>query len=87
MSGEQVAWLLAEELGDRLREPERAAIYCALGSGDTYRAVAVMMELATSTNVPVAPNVVTQLHIWLDGYRATGIEPRMRGLINTLETE
>lgn len=87
MSGDQTAWLLAEEVDDRLPEPDRAAIYCALGSGDTCRAVAIMMQLATNTDRPITHNVVTQLHTWLDGYRGTPIEPRMRALINTLQAE
>jgi hypothetical protein len=84
MSADRVAWQLAEDLRDRIPETDRVTMYCTLGTGDTFDALATITELAVRHHQTVSHNTVTQLHAWLDGYLGNPDEPRIRASIRAI---
>lgn len=84
MSADDVAWQLAEHLRNRLPEANRSTMYCTLGSGDTFDALAAILDMAVRRRQTVPQDIVTQLHAWLDGYLGNPDEPRLRAAVRTI---
>ncbi|MHA3020694.1 hypothetical protein ACXPWS_10525 [Mycobacterium sp. BMJ-28] len=81
---DRVAWQLAEQLAERISAQDRAAMYCSLGCGDTFDALADIIQLVIDYHESVIPGVICELHGWLNGYRGNRDEPRVRAMIHAI---
>jgi hypothetical protein len=84
VSADHVAWQVAEDLRDRFTELERPIMFCALGSGDVFEALTIILDLAVRHGQTVSWQTVAQLHCWLDGYLGNPDEPSLRATIRAI---
>ena len=81
MNPEHYAWLLADELGERIAEPCRTRVFCQLGAGDTWQAIATMLQMAVDKDWSITKGLHMQLITWLAAYVGNLDEPQVRVLL------
>jgi hypothetical protein len=83
-SQSELAWALAKAVEDRLNPIGRAKMYAALGAGETFQTIAVVLRIALHGRVPLAAELIDDIGHWLDGYTGTDDEADLRNLVNDL---
>jgi hypothetical protein len=79
-----LAWQLAELVAGRLSAVERSATFGELGAGESYRVIVKLLEASVQARVSVPHEVLATLHEWLESYRGSGDEPRLRALLDQI---
>ena len=79
-----LAWQLVELVAGRLGVVERSSIFAELGAGESYRGIVKLLETSVQARVSVPPEVLATLHEWLESYRGSGDEPRLRALLDRI---
>ncbi len=80
-----LAWDLAEIASFHIPEPDRTAVFTAIGAGDCYTAVDALLETIVRASVPVPPSLVARIGDWLDAYIHHAEAPRIYELINAIK--
>jgi hypothetical protein len=80
-----LAWDLAEIAGFHIPEPDRAAVFTAIGAGDCYTAINALLETIVQVSVPVPPSLVARIGDWLNAYIHHAEAPRLYELINAIK--
>jgi hypothetical protein len=75
----ELAWQLAAEVTEHLREVDRVSIYLKIGCGDHYEAIVQMLELVSRHRMRLSAAIEACLRRWADGYADTACEPAIRG--------
>jgi hypothetical protein len=83
-SNGELAWALAKAVEDRLNRIGRAKMYAALGAGETFQTIAVLLRIAVRGRVALSPELIDHIGVWLDGYTGTADEADLRGFVNQL---
>jgi len=60
----QLAWELAEQLGGRLTDKERMAVFVDLGSGDHAAAIHRLITIATKCGHSLPIGTAKRFHAW-----------------------
>jgi hypothetical protein len=81
----ELAWDLAEIAGFHIAEPDRTAVFTAIGAGDCYTAINALLETIVQVSVPVPPSLVSRIGDWLDAYIDHAEAPRLYELINAIK--
>jgi hypothetical protein len=79
-----LAWQLAELVAGRLSAVERSAIFAELGAGESFQGIVKLLETSVQARVFVPPEVLATLHEWLESYRGSEDEPRLRALLDRI---
>jgi hypothetical protein len=80
-----LAWDLAEIAGFHIPEPDRTAVFTAIGAGDCYTAIEALLETIVRASVPVPPSLVARIGDWLSAYIHHAEAPRLYELINAIK--
>lgn len=83
-SQSELAWALATAVEDRLNPIGRAKMYAALGAGETFQTIAVLLRIALRGRVSLPTELIDDVGIWLDGYTGTTDEGDLRSLVDEL---
>jgi hypothetical protein len=78
----ELAWQLATEVTEHLRNVDRAGVYLKIGCGDHYEAIIQMLELVRRHRVQLSVAIEACLRRWADGYADTACEHTIRGLLD-----
>ena len=81
----ELAWDLAEIAGFHIPEPDRTAVFTAIGAGDCYTAIDALLETIVQVSVPVPPSLVARIGDWLYAYIDHAEAPRLYELINAIK--
>jgi hypothetical protein len=87
MSEAELAWALADAVSVCFTANEHLGIYAALGAGETYSAIARMLDVAVGKRYPLPATLVSALAAWLDCYIGHEHEPTTRSLLNHVEPQ
>ena len=80
-----LAWDLAEIAGLHIPEPDRTAVFAAIGAGDCYTAIDALLETIVQASVPVPPSLVARIGDWLNAYIHHAEAPRLYELIKAIK--
>ena len=80
-----LAWELAEIAGFHIPEPDRSAVFTAIGAGDCYTAIDALLETIVQASVPVPPSLVARIGDWLNAYIHHAEAPRLHELIKAIK--
>lgn len=80
-----LAWDLAEIAVFHIPEPDRSAVFTAIGAGDCYAAIDALLETIVQASVPVPPSLVGRIGDWLNAYIHHAEAPRLYELINAIK--
>ena len=75
---------LAKAVEHRLNPIGRAKM-CALGAGETFQTIAVVLRIALQGRVPLTAELVDDVRRWLDGYTGTDDEADLRDVVDQLD--
>jgi hypothetical protein len=78
----ELAWQLATEVTEHLRNVDRVSIYLKIGCGDHYEAIIQMLELVSRHRMQLSIAIEACLRRWADGYADTACEHKIRGLLD-----
>ena len=81
MADIELAWELAEGGARHLDATERDNLYVAIGAGETFSAVKLLMHAVVGNGVALRAETIIRLLAWLDGYRDHPDERGLRRLI------
>lgn len=79
-----LAWQLAELVAGRLSAVKRSAIFAQLGAGESHRVIVKLLDTSVQARVSVPREVLATLHEWLQSYRGSGDEPRLRAPLDRI---
>jgi hypothetical protein len=82
----ELAWALANVETPRLKRVDRNRIYAEIGAGDTYSAIKHLLMYAVRNGFPLPTDLIWDVRCWLRGYTATPDEPRLRRLVEGLQS-
>ncbi|MGZ3382690.1 MAG: hypothetical protein ACXVBB_20840 [Isosphaeraceae bacterium] len=80
-----LAWDLAEIAGFHIPEPDRSAVFTAIGAGDCYMAIDALLETIVQASVPVPPSLVARIGDWLNAYLHHAEARRLCELISAIK--
>lgn len=63
-----LAWQLAEAAGGVLAKRDRDEVYTAIGAGNSYTAIAVLLQAIERCGAPISPALAAKVAEWLNGY-------------------
>lgn len=84
MDIKDMAWRFADKLCPRLPAEDREMVFTALGSGDAWRAIALMLIAARRANSPLPDGMASELDAWLNRYRGSLDEQPVRELLDQM---
>jgi hypothetical protein len=79
-----LAWQLVELVAERLSAEQRGAIFAELGAGESYPVIVKLLETLVHARLSVPRDVLATLDEWLESYRGSGDEPRLRALLDQI---
>jgi hypothetical protein len=79
-----LAWELAQLATEHLTFREHTDVYVAIGAGDTYMAIALLLVVLVHNSVGIPESVPPRVTYWLDAYAGSDDEDRLRPLIRQL---
>lgn len=79
-----LAWELAQLATEHLTYSEHTDVYVAIGAGDTYVAIALLLVILAHRRVGIPESVPPRVNSWLDAYAGSDDEDRLRPLITQL---
>lgn len=81
---EDLAWTLADTVGEWLPGSERHRVYIALGIGDSLAAIKLLLEGAVQQRVPLPAEILESAEFWLASYRGSVDEQMCGDLLGQL---
>jgi hypothetical protein len=82
----ELAWALARAESPGLKRADRNLIYAEIGSGETYSAIVRLLINAVRRGLPLPTDVVSDARRWVSGYLGTPDEPRLRRLLEDVQS-
>jgi hypothetical protein len=82
----ELAWELAELVHNRLTAIERNNVYIAIGAGDTFTAIEVLLQAVVVRSVALQDELVARLHHWLQGYANDPRGPDLHRILRNTRT-
>jgi hypothetical protein len=83
-SQSELAWALAKAVEHRLNPIGRAKMYAALGAGESFQTILVVLRIALLGRTPLPTELIDDVSRWLDGYTGTDDEADLRDLVDQL---
>ena len=81
-----LAWELADAISPLLAERDRAQLYGAIGSGDSYTAIDTLLQTMAHQRLAIPTEFVPKLNGWLDAYVHSDDAPRLRELLHAIKS-
>jgi hypothetical protein len=81
-----LAWELADAISPLLGERDRVCLYAAIGSGETYAAIDMLLQTTAHQCWPIPPELIGKLNGWLDAYAQSDDAPRLDELIRAIKS-
>jgi hypothetical protein len=81
-----LAWELATAARPQISNVEADRIYIAIGIGEAFDAIEVLITVIARKRVPVTEELAATVNTWLDCHRGHNAEPRLRELIANAKT-
>jgi hypothetical protein len=79
-----LAWELAEIASVHIPDCDRTDVFTAIGGGDSYAAIATLLETIVHASVPVSPALVARIVNWLDAYAHHVDGPRLHEMVDAI---
>lgn len=79
-----LAWELADAIGPLLADRDRTQLYAVIGSGESYTAIATMLQILARQSWPITAELITQLTGWLDAYAHSDDAPRLQEMLTAI---
>jgi hypothetical protein len=76
-----LAWTLADLARPRLSVSERSRVFLAVGAGDTFSAIRMLLKLLSAKQIPLRADLAKRLTSWLGAYANHQEEQNLRRLI------
>jgi hypothetical protein len=76
-----LAWTLADLARPRLSVSERSRVFLAVGAGDTFSAIRMLLKLLSAKQIPLRADLARRLTTWLGAYANHQEEQNLRRLI------
>ena len=83
---DSLAWELAAAVRPYLNSHDAHRIYIAIGIGETFEAIDMLITLSAQDRIALGEDVVAAVHNWLDCYQGQDAEPRLRQLVSVVGT-
>ena len=83
--GDAVGWSLVAAAHSRLRRPAAHHIYIAIGVGDTFDAIELLLAIIVEHHVRLDEDLRAAVAAWLDRYRGQDAERRLRELLRRVQ--
>ncbi len=83
---DSLAWELAAAMRPYLNSHDAHRIYIAIGIGETFEAIDMLITLSARDRIALGEDVVAAVHNWLDCYQGQDAEPRLRQLVSVVGT-
>jgi hypothetical protein len=64
----RLAWAVVEAAKPYLNDSDRYHVFVAVGAGDTFRTIRVLLKLASAKQIPLPAELVQRCTTWLDTY-------------------
>ncbi len=80
-----LAWELADAVGPRLDERDRARIYATVGSGESYTAIGIVLRTVAQRSLSLPAELIAKVADWLDAYEHSDDGPRLREMLRAIE--
>ena len=77
-----LAWKLVDAISPWLPASERAQLYAAVGSGESYTAITTVLRSA----LPLPARLITELRAWLNAYQHSADAPHLYELLSRVES-
>ena len=77
----ELAWALADAAKPQLNARERNDVFAAIGAGETFAAIRVLLKSVATKKICVRPDLAQQCVSWLDSYVGHEHENFLRHLI------
>lgn len=78
-------WELIDAISPSLAAAERAHLYAAIGSGDSYTAIATVLRTLVRDAMPLSAKLKTELTNWLTAYRHSLDGTHLHQLLSLIE--
>jgi hypothetical protein len=69
-----------------LTDRDRAQLYGAIGSGESYTAIATLLQTMAHQRLPIPSEFIPKLTGWLDAYAHSDDAPRLRELPHAIKS-
>jgi hypothetical protein len=79
-----LAWALVDAARPHLAESERSRVFVAVGAGDTFAAIRILLKLLSAKRIPLRADLVRRCTTWLGTYSRHEEEQHLRRLIECL---
>jgi hypothetical protein len=76
-----LAWALIEAANAHLHARQRNHVFVAIGAGDTFAAISLLLKLIGAMQILLPPHLVQQCAAWLDTYALHEEHEHLRSLI------
>ena len=83
----KLARALADAVSVCFTAKDQLSVYTTLGAGDTYSAIARMLDIALRKRYPLPARLISVLAAWLDCYIGNEHEPTTCSLLNCVEPQ
>jgi hypothetical protein len=81
-----LAWEVADAISPLLADRERAELYAAVGSGESYAVIGTVLQIIAHKSLPVPNELITKLTNWLDAYKYSDDAPRLQELLHAIKS-
>lgn len=81
-----LAWELAEVAGDVFAERDRVEVYSAIGAGNSYTAIGLLLGAIERAGVPISPGLAAKVAEWLNAYTYDQATARLRETLRSIQT-
>ncbi len=82
-----LAWALAHVAEAYLSTAEAHELYIAIGVGETFAAISLLIAVAAREDVALHRDLVCALTTWLNAYTGSEDEPRLRRLVGRISAQ
>lgn len=63
-----LAWAVVEAVKPHLSVRDRSHVFVAVGAGDTFHAIRILLKLASLKGIPMPVELIQRCVSWLNGY-------------------
>ena len=81
-----LAWKLVDVISPALPASERAQLYAAIGSGESYSAITTVLRSLARDALPLPAKLKTELTAWLTAYAHSADAPHLNELLSLIES-
>jgi hypothetical protein len=82
----ELAWKLVDSISPSLTAVERAQLYAAIGSGESYSAITAALRALVRDALPLPAWLRTELSGWLTAYQHSADAPHLYELLSRVES-